>query len=347
MTMKKFGFLFFICMMFAFGAEAKLQFSAPIDVDITAEDAVQAKEQAMRQAQREAFLEIAGKLTDAENVAKLNELTDDEIVHFVQSVGVDNEKIGGNKYVATLTVQLDESLMRDYMAENGMIEIETTELLVIPVFKPENSYVPLLWEGNNVWRQNWLSKGLIKFGSMQMHTIGEHFRQLDRLNADTALYMDTVVYDALSQMNGSDKIYVAYAETMLNGDLKITIKDEKNKAEDSFTILNDNSDNIFDKAIEKSVMFISNMERRAGYQSNRATSNTLNAVYMYADMKDWLSKSAMLSALPMVEGVDTKSFGGGKVNFSLRYLGTLDELWTAMQEQGLSHEAADNYYIIR
>ena len=71
----------------AFSAQAKLQFAAPIDVDITAEDAVQAKEQAMRQAQREAFLEVAGKLTDEENVAKLNELTDDEIVHFVQSVG--------------------------------------------------------------------------------------------------------------------------------------------------------------------------------------------------------------------------------------------------------------------
>jgi IS1 family transposase len=55
----------------------------------------------------------------------------------------------------------------------------------------------------------------------------------------------------------------------------------------------------------------------------------------------------MLNALPMVEGIDTKSFGGGKVNFGIRYTGKLDNLWQALQELGLSHEATDNYFIIR
>lgn len=36
-------------------AYAKMDFAAQINVDVTAEDAVQAKEQAMLQAQREAF----------------------------------------------------------------------------------------------------------------------------------------------------------------------------------------------------------------------------------------------------------------------------------------------------
>ncbi|MBR1904193.1 MAG: hypothetical protein IJ824_03335 [Alphaproteobacteria bacterium] len=345
--MKKFLLLVLTVLLTAAPATAKLQFSAPITVDVTAEDAVQAKEIAMRQAQRDAFLEIAGKLTDTEHAAELEKLTDDEIVHFVQSVGVNDEKAGGNKYMATLTVQLDETLLRDYLAENGMIEVEATELTVIPIFKPQNSYTPLLWENENLWRRSWLSKGLIKFGTIQMHTAGEHFRQINNLNAQTALYMDTELFNAVSNLNGSDKIYIVYAETMPNADLKITVKDEKNKAEDNFTILNDESDNLFDKAIEKSVMFISNMERRAAYNQNPTTADSLNAVYMYTDMKDWLNKSAALSALPMVENIDTKSFGGGKVNFSLRYTGSLDDLWTALQELGLSHEAADNYYIIR
>lgn len=328
-------------------AYAKMDFAAQINVDVTAEDAVQAKEQAMLQAQREAFLEVAGKLTDAENVAKLQMLSDNEIMHFVQSVGVEDEKIGGNKYVATLTVQLDETLLRDYLAENEMIEAETTELMVIPIFKPRESYTPLLWEGNNVWRQNWYAKGLIKFGLMQIHTISERFRNIDRLNADTAIYMDSALYEDLSRMNASDKIYVVYAQTLSNGDLKVSIKNLKNKAEDNFTIYNDNADNIFDKAIEKSVMFIANMERNARRNENLATTETINAVYIYENMKDWLGKSSMMSTLPMVEGIDTKSFGGGKVNFSLRYTGSIDNLWQALQEAGLSHEAVDNYFIIR
>ena len=39
----------------------------------------------------------------------------------------------------------------------------------------------------------------------------------------------------------------------------------------------------------------------------------VNAVYVYQNMKDWLIKSKLLSQLTQVEGIDTKSFGGGKV----------------------------------
>ncbi len=340
--------IFLMCLTFwTTDGQAKMDFAAEVNVDVTAEDAVQAKEQAMRQAQREAFIEVVSKLTDAENVVKLQELSDDEIVHFVRSVGVGDEKTGGNKYVAVLTVQLDEALLRDYLAENDMIEAETAELLVVPVFKPAESYNPLLWESDNLWRQSWFAKGIIKFGTMQIRTVGERFRDVNNLNADTALYMDSKLYETLSERNGSDKIYVVYAQTMSNGDLKIVVKNIKNKEEDSFTVYNDGSDNIFDKAIEKSVMFISNMERNARYNERPTAAGTINAVYMYENMKDWLGKSTAMDALPMVEGIDTKSFGGGKVNFTIRYTGALDDLWQALQELGLSHEAMDNYFIIR
>lgn len=334
-------------MLWATDGQAKMDFAAEINVDVTAEDAVQAKEQAMLQAQREAFIEVVSKLTDAENVAKLRELSDNEIVHFVRSVGVGEEKTGGNKYVAVLTVQLDEALLRDYLAENDMIEAETAELMVIPVFKPAESYNPLLWENGNLWRQNWFAKGMIKFGTMQIRTIGERFHDVENLTADTALYMDSRLYEAISEMNGSDKIYVVYAQTMSNGDLKIVVKNLKNREEDSFAVYNDGNDNIFDKAIEKSVMFISNMERNARYNERPTAAGTINAVYMYENMKDWLGKSAAMSSLSMVEGIDTKSFGGGKVNFTIRYTGALEDLWQALQELGLSHETMDNYFIIR
>lgn len=336
-----------LAVMWVFEAQAKTEFSADIEVDVTAKDAVEAKEKAMRQAPREAFMEVAGRLTEAENVEKLEKLTDDEILHFVRSVSVNDEKSGGNKYKATLTVQLNEPMMREYLAENDMIETEVKDLLVIPIFKAKNTYTPLLWEADNEWRRAWLGKGLIKFGTMLMHTIGEHFQQIDQLNAESALYMDSVVYNSISNINGSDRVYVVYAETMENDDLKITIKDEKNKAENNFSVLNDGSENIFDKAIEKSVMFISNMERESQSNAGNAEEGILNVVYMYDDMRDWLTKSSMLAKMPMVDGIETKSFGGGKVNFSIRYSGPLEDFWQALQEMGFTHEAADNYYIIR
>lgn len=344
--MKKF-ILLVVLWLISLPAHAKIEYNAVIAVDTEAENSVMAKDKAMLEAQRQAFLEVAGKLVTAEDVDKLKELSDDSIQYFIRSVGVDNEKAGGTKYKADLTVQINEQLLKDYLAENDMIKLEAEELLVIPVFKPELRAYPLLWEDSNLWLQNWRAKGLIKFGAIQMRTIGDQFRYVTDLNAETALYMPNSVYEQISQINGSDKIYVIYAEPLENDDLKITLKNEFTKAEESFSVYNDQKSDIFDKAIEKSVMMISNMEREAKNNSSETTEHSFSAVYIYQDMKDWLNKSKILAELPMVEGIDTKSFGGGKVNFSVRYTGSMQDLWNALQENGFSHEAAGNYYIIR
>lgn len=94
-------------------------------------------------------------------------------------------------------------------------------------------------------------------------------------------------------------------------------------------------------------MFISNMERTVKNADQTVSVNSLNAVYGYQNMKDWLIKSKAISDLEQVEGIETKSFGGGKVNFSIRYTGDIEDLWTALQEIGFSHEASGNYFIIR
>ncbi len=337
---------FLCCIMFTAPASAKTEFFATIPVDVEAEDSVQAKDKAMLEAERKAFLEVAGKLTSAENVQKLSELNDDSLSYFIKSVSVDNEKAGGTKYKADLTVQINEPLLRDYMVENEMLQAETTDLTVIPVYKPLQSY-PLLWEDNNEWRKNWLSKGLIKFGSMQIRTASEQMRHVDGLSADGALYMDSALFEQVSQAGHTDRVYIVYAQLEPNGDLRITVKNVKAGTEDVFTVYNDNTGNLFDKAIEKSVMYISNMERNTKTDTGTAATDSINAVYIYQNMKDWLDKNALITNLPMVENIDTKSFGGGKVNFSIRYTGSLDDLWTALQELGISHEHVENYYILR
>lgn len=346
--MKKIFLILLLSLECNFAAYAKVSYEVLVPVNVEAENSVVAKEQAMTEAQRKAFLEVAGKLTSAENVEKLATLEDGSVQHFIQSVAVANEKAGGTKYIADLTVAINEPLLKDYLAENDMIKLSAEELLIIPVFRRSAQGYPLLWEEDNLWRQSWLAKGLIKFGTMQIRTINEQYRYaIEDLSAENALYMPDGIYKQITQTDGeTDKVYVLFADTLENGDLKITVKNQQNKAEDSFTVLRDDHSDIFDTAIEKSVMFISNMERNIQSEDNAAV-KSINAVYMYQDMKDWLIKSKALSELDAVEGIETKSFGGGKVNFSINYTGSLDHLWDILQENGFSHEPVGNYFIIR
>lgn len=341
-------FALFCFMLLSFSAQAKMDYAVTVPVDMEAENSVAAKEKAMTTAQRQAFLEIAGKLTSPENVEKLSELSDDKIMRFVQSVSVDDEKAGGTKYIANLTVQINERLLKDYMAENEMIKADAQRLLVIPIFKQSQRSYPLLWEEDNIWRRSWRSKGEIKFGIMLLTTVGEHYRNIDGLSAENALYMGSSLYDQISDFGGSDRVYVILAEVMENGDLKVTLKNEKSKAEDSFAVYNDGSSDVFEKAIRESVTHISNMEREVKNNDEGGVSlGVINAVYVYQNMNDWLIKSRALRALEQVEKIEEKGTGGGKVNFTIQYTGSLEDLWLALQENGFSHEAKDNYFIIR
>lgn len=340
--------MFFLCLLFALPAAAKISFEAQIPVETEAENSAAAREKAMKDAQRQAFLEVAGRMTEAQNVETLKQLSDNEILYFIRSVGVDDEKAGGNKYKAVLNVQINGALLKDYLAENEMIKEEERNLLVVPVYKETSFSAPLLWEKNNVWRQQWLSKGKIKFGSVQLQTAGEFLADAAGLDAEKSLYMDSSTYEKVSSLYNTDKIYVIYAARLDNGDLKVTVKDEKNKNENSFSVYNDNTENFWDNAVEKTVMFISGMEREEKNETGGAAQNdVVNAVYTYTTMKDWLVKSAAINNLPQVEGLDTKSIGGGKVNFAISYTGTQEDLWSALQELGMTHEDAGNYYIIR
>ena len=244
-------FLFLICCFFSIDAYAKIDYAVTVPVDIEAANSVEAKDKGMLEAQRKAFLEAAGMLISEENKAKLNDLTDEAIMYFVQSVSVTNEKAGGTKYKADLTVQINERLLKDYLAENEMIQGENEEMTVVPVLKPYNGSYPLLWEDNNLWMQSWRQKGLIKFGTMQMRTITDNYRNITELNAQNALYMTSELYDKIAEYSGSEQVYVVFAEVLENGDLKVTIKSEKTKSEDTFTVYNDNQDLVYDKAIEK------------------------------------------------------------------------------------------------
>ena len=85
-------------------------------------------------------------------------------------------------------------------------------------------------------------------------------------------------------------------------------------------------------------MFISNMERSAKKQSSVADTGVVSAVYTYENMKDWIDTSKAMLDLKNIKSIDTKSLGGGKVNFDLHYTGSLEDLYNALPEIGLSYK---------
>ena len=61
-----------------------MSFEAGVNVQKQAEDSSAAREEAMKEAYRTAFIKVAERLTTKDNVYKLGMLTDAQLVHFIK-----------------------------------------------------------------------------------------------------------------------------------------------------------------------------------------------------------------------------------------------------------------------
>src|SRR6202012_495963 len=88
-----------------------------VPVDITADSAAHARDQAIAEAQRSAFEQLLGRLGSDTSLA--SKLTDNDIATLVQNFEVQNERTSSVRYIGIFTVQFRPAATRDWLAKNG------------------------------------------------------------------------------------------------------------------------------------------------------------------------------------------------------------------------------------
>lgn len=151
-------------------------------IDKTGENAVTAKEQAILEAQRQAFRQLVKRNVSAEDF-KSFEFPEDEVVFsLVQDFEIRDERLTATRYAARFSVRFregvknyveivqpemyDEQVVFAPSEENEIAPVKgvrsfSASLLILPYLET-NSGQTYLWEDNNDWRGIWQS-GKIKF----------------------------------------------------------------------------------------------------------------------------------------------------------------------------------------
>mgnify|MGYP003979443031 FL=1 len=124
-------------------------------VDVTAESAVAARRQAMREGQRQALNILLRRITLRTDHLSLPDPSDDAITQIVATVEVAKEKTSTIRYLAELTVRFRRNAVRGLLRGVGISFSETRAkpILVLPIF--EKGAVLSLFEAGNVWRGAW------------------------------------------------------------------------------------------------------------------------------------------------------------------------------------------------
>ncbi len=323
---------------------AKPLFEADVNVDITAENVVEAKKQAMAKARRDALNDVLLSVSTAQSVEELAKLNDNQIQHFISGVMVLMEKSSNVRYIADLRVTINEDVLKAYMAENNlpMVVGEEQTVLVVPLLEQNDGALDL-WSDANFWRQAFIDRKDIRKGNLILHDIDKNLGNITAVEANRIYDMTEAEFADLSGFNNVEEVYV----------LKYSLKDGKVYVK-SFPTREVNEVVIGDASpqdmIEAVLPFFKDVKKAAKLENLDDNAEFVNqkieAVYSYTKLSEWLSLKRFLEANAQVKDVKVISMANGKVHFSFIYNGVWEKLQANLALSGYKMRNEGGYYAI-
>src|SRR5262249_48064611 len=126
-----------------------------IEEDVTAADAVQARQQAIREARQKAVKLLVERMVSPEDRSKVPPVSDQRLGHMVRGVEFQSEPPSGTRYSATIGVVFGAEPVKQWLSEAGISVAETVAraALVVPLWKDKTGLEPL--DDHNAWRDAW------------------------------------------------------------------------------------------------------------------------------------------------------------------------------------------------
>ncbi|MBO5442778.1 MAG: DUF2066 domain-containing protein [Alphaproteobacteria bacterium] len=343
--------LLLLCLaVLCFAAPAAAQnndlYSAEIMVDVTAENASVAREKAMNEANRKAFLAVAGRFTTSSGVEALSSLSNAQILNFIKEVSILSEKVSDVRYIADLKVAINENIFKTYMREKNISFAVGSDanILIIPTFREFSGDTPLLWEEGNLWRKAWEEKPYQQ-GQIKISPLPSTEENMSVMTAERALSQDGIALDKIARINGTTDIYTA--DAVYNGieGLTVTLRSAKKGTEETINVSGERSPQLFEDAITEITARINNTIKQQDIADSQQKSE-ITVLYKYNAIRDWLSLEKTLKSIAIVDAISIDAIGSGKVQFKIHYVGNEDKLQRAVRDKYYNLRSFGSFYNI-
>jgi len=140
----------------AVGAHAQDLFEVTgLKVDARAADELQAKQEGIAEAQQRALQEVFRRLVSTDEFPRLPEVTSDMLIAMVRDFDISDEKFGGGRYLATLSVRFEPEKVAEVLKSQRIPFAMTRSrpVVVLPVI--DVGTAQRLWDDPNPWRDAW------------------------------------------------------------------------------------------------------------------------------------------------------------------------------------------------
>ncbi|MDP6342565.1 MAG: DUF2066 domain-containing protein [Alphaproteobacteria bacterium] len=330
---------------------------AGLAVDASAESAVVARQQALRDGQRRALRRVLRRITLREDHARLPDPDDQLVAQLVETLGVDGEKTSAVRYLARLNVRFNRMAMRRLLRGGNLAFSETRAkpTLVLPVF--EKAGAVALFEDGNAWREAWgrlelpadtLLPLLLPLGDLQ---------DITTIGADTALSGDSARLGEIGQRYGVENVLVAHAALRIDlgagGIPRVRVNLLKFTSRGSSTVISDHQVEVgedLEAAMDRLARQVALGQEEDWKRRTLLTfdsEDSLSARVRLRRLADWLAVRRRLARSAMVRSIALQSISRHDAQVLIGFLGDPDRLVVSLAQRDLELALVDGFWELR
>jgi hypothetical protein len=332
-----------LCLLFAVPAVADSGDAIAmrgIGVDVTADNAVAAREKAVLDGQRTALHQVLLMLAQPAAVDGLPKLTDTQITDMLVDYEVESERTSTVRYIGKLAFRFRADAIRDLLQKSGIPYTvgPSQPVLVLPVLSSDGKN--LLWDEGNLWLAFW-TKHAPSGGLVDLRLPKSDQGDAAAISADEAIAGDLGKLQAIAARYGASDVLVAVAGRDANGPgVTLTVKHygvtgSSGEFKDQFN--GDPADPAigFEQAADRMVA----QAQQDWIDQNRVTSaveQRLTVDAAITGLPQWAEMRRRLSTVGTLRQVEVIYLMRNKAELDLVYIGDRDQLARALQQRALS-----------
>lgn len=342
---------------------------AKVRVDVTAKDAVVAREQGMAKAESRAMQVLLGRLVPLRSQAGLPAFSHGEIEGLVAGIAIRSEKTSATRYIGVLDVRFYPDAVRQFLASRSIPVVEDRASAI--------SVVPVMLEGGRMdrdgsadWREAWERLDLTN--AVAPATLVAPRETLDAATVKAVLAGDEDAYAGMRSVYGYGGLVIAAGE-IVDGFVRVHLagEDAAGTVNTVVTSAVDRADGVstLDRAAR---LALASLERRwktrldpgleegAGAllrrgalfpdeasQTREETLGPVDAVIEFFGARDWQQIHFGLQRVEGLRDFAVTSRSARAVGVTFDFDGPVDRLQALLAQNGISLYERDGTLVLR
>ncbi len=305
--------------------------------DVTAANALAARDQAQAAGQAKAFAALMDRVAGG----KVPHLSASEITDLVIGFEVANERTSTVRYAADYTFHFNPAAVRRLLEGSSVAIIAAPSekpVVVLPVFISGDRAV--LWDDPNPWRDAWGENATSQNVLPVVVPVGD-LPDVAAIDAPKAIAGDRAALKAISSRYQNDDVLVVqgkFGSEPGRFEINVVRYPQSGPAQTTSLLTAAKPGETEAQQLARSVAYVAAQIGHAWKEANTIdtkTGGTLDATVTASSLGDWVAVRNRLRSIGLVRGADLVSFDRDQIRVAIRYIGDPEQLRTALGEHGL------------